>query len=50
MMDEISDLKADLGKRLDEPVAVSHKLNVCIMNMYVPYVPGIDKGPTHSLS
>jgi hypothetical protein len=34
MMDEIADLKADLGKRLAEPVAVSHKVNVCIMNMY----------------
>jgi len=33
-MDEIADLKADLGKRLAEPVAVSHKVNVCIMNMY----------------
>lgn len=33
MMDEIADLKADLGKRLCEPVAVSHKINVCIMNM-----------------
>jgi hypothetical protein len=32
-MDEIADLKADLGKRLSEPVAVSHKINVCIMNM-----------------
>jgi hypothetical protein len=38
MMDEIADLKADLGKRLAEPVAVSHKVNVCIMNMYALYL------------
>jgi len=33
ILDEILDLKNDLGKRKNEPVAVSYKLNVAIMNM-----------------
>ena len=33
MMDEVTDLKLDLTKKLSEPVAVSYKLNVCIINI-----------------
>jgi len=33
MMDEVSDLKLDLTKKLSEPIAVSYKLNVCIINI-----------------
>ena len=33
MMDEVTDLKLDLTKKLSEPIAVSYKLNVCIINI-----------------
>jgi len=33
ILDEVADLKMDLGKRKNEPVAVSYKLNVAIMNI-----------------
>lgn len=33
MMDEVNDLKTDLNKKLNEPMAVSYKLNVCIINI-----------------
>jgi len=33
MMDEVTDLKLDLTKKLSEPVTVSYKLNVCIINI-----------------
>eukprot|EP00088_Acartia_fossae_P043927 TRINITY_DN4649_c0_g2_i1.p1 TRINITY_DN4649_c0_g2~~TRINITY_DN4649_c0_g2_i1.p1 ORF type:complete len:489 (+),score=168.74 TRINITY_DN4649_c0_g2_i1:31-1497(+) len=33
MMDEVTDLKTDLNKKVDEPLAVSYKLNVCIINI-----------------
>jgi len=33
LMDEVTDLKLDLTKKLSEPIAVSYKLNVCIMNI-----------------
>jgi len=33
MMDEVTDLKTDLNKKLNEPMAVSYKLNVCIINI-----------------
>ena len=33
ILDEVADLKTDLGKRRNEPVAVSYKLNVAIINI-----------------
>jgi len=33
IMDEVSDLKMELGKRKNEPMAVSHKVHVAIMNI-----------------
>lgn len=33
ILDEVADLRMDLGKRKSEPVAVSYKLNVAIMNI-----------------
>jgi len=33
IMDEVSDLKMELGKRKNEPVAVSYKVNVAVMNI-----------------
>ena len=33
IIDEVSDLKLELGKRKNEPVAVSYKVNVAIMNI-----------------
>ena len=33
IMDEVSDLKMELGKRKNEPVAVSYKVHVAIMNI-----------------
>lgn len=33
MSDEVMDLKLDLTKKLSEPIAVSYKLNVCIINI-----------------
>jgi len=33
VMDEVSDLKQDIAKKLSEPITVSYKLNVCIINI-----------------
>ena len=33
VMDEVSDLKMEFGKRKNEPMAVSYKINVAIMNV-----------------
>ena len=30
---QVTDLKTDLNKKVDEPLAVSYKLNVCIINI-----------------